>query len=141
MRKRLDVRRTHVDTLECVRENSASVRRERGGDAWCRGHTLSLAASLGTTVLSVAEESAHGPDIGSTGTGEASEQASELGVIDSIDHVEHGTPVDTILECIESTGRDAVGMGTTRGTDGILLGGVAEATVQCGPVLTVGDPS
>ena len=62
-------------------------------------------------------------------------------MVDSIDHVEHGTPANTILECIESTGVDAVGMGTTRGTDGILFGGVAEATVQFGPVLTVGDPS
>lgn len=32
-------------------------------------------------------------------------------------------------------------MGTTHGTDGILLGGVAEVTVQFGLVLTVGNPS
>ena len=32
-------------------------------------------------------------------------------------------------------------MGATRGRDGILLGGVAEATVCSGLVMTVGDPS
>ncbi|ERH08982.1 MAG: hypothetical protein J07HX64_00734 [halophilic archaeon J07HX64] len=58
----------------------------------------------------------------------------------ALDAVEHGTPVDAILECIESSGIDAVGMGT-RGTDGILFGGVAEATIRSTPVLTVADLS
>jgi len=121
-------------------------------------HTLSLAASLDATVhvLSVVDDSALGPDVRSTVSGEESEQAAsdavetvlaateDRGVGDAVGHVEHGSPVEAILDCIESNDVHAVGMGTTgrRGTDRILLGSVAEKTVRSAPVpvLTVAEP-
>jgi nucleotide-binding universal stress UspA family protein len=122
------------------------------------GHVLSLAASLGATVhvLSVVEDSTLGLDVRSTDSGTESERAAAdavdtvlaeaetRGVGDTVRHVEHGTPVEVILDCIESNGIHAVGMGTTgrRGTDRILLGSLAEKTVRSAPVpvMTVAEP-
>jgi len=123
-----------------------------GSDAATRAaeHTLSLAASLDATVhvLSVVDDAGLGPDVRSTITGEEHEQAATdaveavaseaeaRGVGNTVRHVEHGTPVEEILDCIESNDVHAVGMGTTgrRGTDRILLGSVAEKTVRSAPV-------
>lgn len=120
-------------------------------------HALSLAASLDATVhvLSVVHEAALGLDVRSTISGKESEQAATdaiktviseaetRGVTNTVRHIEHGTPVNEILDCIESYDIHAVGMGTTgrRGTDRILLGSVAEKTVRSAPVpvMTVAD--
>ncbi|WP_246983799.1 universal stress protein [Halorientalis marina] len=112
--------------------------------------TLSLAATLGATVhaISVVDDSALGPDVRSTKAGKENERAAtdavetvasaaeERGIEKVVSHVEHGAPVEAILDCIESNDVHAVGMGTTgrRGTDRILLGSVAEKTVRSAPV-------
>jgi nucleotide-binding universal stress UspA family protein len=121
-------------------------------------HVLDLAASLDATVhvLSVVDDAALGLDVRSTVSGEETEaaateavetvasKAESRGLADVVRHVEHGTPVEVILDCIESNDVHAVGMGTTgrRGTDRILLGSVAEKTVRSAPVpvLTVANP-
>jgi nucleotide-binding universal stress UspA family protein len=121
-------------------------------------HLCSLAAALGATVhvLSVVDDAALGPDVRSTITTEKNEAlareavdavaatADAHGVGDVVTHVEHGSPVETILEVVGANGVHLVGMGTTgrRGTDRILLGSVAERTVRIAPVpvITVADP-
>jgi nucleotide-binding universal stress UspA family protein len=112
-------------------------------------HLLELAAALDATVhvLSVVDDSALGPDVRSAVSGEENERAAADAVddvvsvaetrgVDTVGHVEHGTPIDVILDTIESNDVHAVGMGTTgrRGTDRILLGSVAEKTVRSAPV-------
>jgi nucleotide-binding universal stress UspA family protein len=131
-----------------------------GSDAATRAadHLLEFAAALDATVhvLSVVDDSALGPDVRSAVAGAASEQAATEavdtivsaaethGVTDVVRHVEHGRPAEVILDCIETNGVHAVGMGTTgrRGTDRILLGSVAEKTVRSAPVpvMTVAKP-
>jgi nucleotide-binding universal stress UspA family protein len=121
-------------------------------------HVLELAAGLDATVhvLSVVDDAALGLDVRSTIVEAESEQAAtdavervvsaaeERGVTNVVRHVEHGSPAEAILDCIESNDVHAVGMGTTgrRGTDRILLGSVAEKTVRSAPVpvLTVANP-
>lgn len=121
-------------------------------------HLVELAASLDATVhvLSVVDDSALGLDVRSTVSSKGSEQAATdaveavvseaetRGVADTVSHVERGTPVEKILDCIESNDIHVVGMGTTgrRGTDRILLGSVAEKTVRSAPVpvMTVAEP-
>ncbi|WP_327053636.1 universal stress protein [Halomicrococcus gelatinilyticus] len=121
-------------------------------------HLVELSASLDATVhvLSVVEDAGLGPDVRSTTSGQESERAANdavetvvseaetRGVDDIVRHVEHGTPVEEIRDCIESNDIHAVGMGTTgrRGTDRILLGSVAEETVRSAPVpvVTVAEP-
>ncbi|UPM44725.1 universal stress protein [Halocatena salina] len=121
-------------------------------------HLVELAASLDATVhvLSVVDDSALGPDIRSTISGQESEQAATdavdtvvseaetRGVANTVGYIEHGTPVEEILDCIESNDIHAVGMGTTgkRSTERILLGSVAEKTVRSVPVpvMTVAEP-
>ena len=120
-------------------------------------HGLSLAAALDATVhvLSVVDETSLGLDVRSTISGQEREQAatdavddlvSEAethGVSNSVRHVEHGSPIEVILDTIDSNGIHAVVMGTTgrRGSDRILLGSVAEKTVRSAPVpvITVGQ--
>ena len=122
------------------------------------GRVVEFAASLDATVhvLSVVDDAALGPDVRSTVFGQESERAaadavdtvvSEAeahGVADTVRHVEHGTPVEEILDCVASNDVHAVGMGTTgrRGTERILLGSVAEQTVRSAPVpvVTVANP-
>lgn len=121
-------------------------------------HLVRLAAALDATVhvLSVVDDSALGPDVRSTVAGKESEQAATdavetvvsdaeaHGVTDTVRHIEHGTPAEEILDCIESNDIHGVGMGTTgkRGTNRILLGSVAEKTVRSAPVpvMTVTKP-
>lgn len=71
-------------------------------------------------------------------------EAESRGVTDTVSHIVHGTPVEAILDAIESNDVHVVGTGTTgrRGTDRILLGSVAEKTVRSAPVpvMTVADP-
>jgi nucleotide-binding universal stress UspA family protein len=109
-----------------------------------------FAASLDATVhvLSVVDDTALGLDVRSTIYGTEHEEAAsdavetvvseanECGVSNVVRHLEHGTPVQMILDTIESNDIHAVGMGTTgrRGTDRILLGSVAEKTVRSAPV-------
>jgi nucleotide-binding universal stress UspA family protein len=118
-------------------------------------HGLCLAAALDATVhvLSVVDDTSLGPDVRSTISGEESEQAAteaaddliseaEIhGVANTVRHVEYGTPISEILDCIEANDIHVVVMGTTgrRGTDRILLGSVAEKTVRSArvPVITV----
>ena len=120
-------------------------------------HGLALAKALGARVhlLSVVDDTPLGADVRSTtvsgaGEGAAREAVEELaaaaaerGLDDAVEHVEHGRPVDAILDCIDAEGIDAVVMGTTgrRGTERVLLGSVAERTVRAAPVpvVTVGD--
>jgi len=122
-------------------------------------HLVELAAALDATVhvLSVVDDTALGLDVRSTGSGTESEEAATdavetvvsaaeaRGVTKTVRHIEHGTPVEVILDSIESNDVHAVGMGTTgrRGTDRILLGSVAEKTVRSAPVpvMTVADPN
>jgi nucleotide-binding universal stress UspA family protein len=131
-----------------------------GSDAATRAadHLLDLAASLDATVhvLSVVDDSALGLDVRSTASGKDSEaaatdavdavvsEAETRGVTNTVRHVEHGTPVEVILDSIDSNDVHVVGMGTTgrRGTDRILLGSVAEKTVRSAPVpvMTVAEP-
>ncbi|MDQ2055812.1 universal stress protein [Halobellus sp. H-GB7] len=119
-------------------------------------HGLSLAAALDATVhgLSVVDDTALGLDVRSAASEGENEQAaidavddllSEAethGVSNTVRHIEHGEPVEEILDCVESNDIDVVAMGTTgrRGTDRILLGSVAEKTVRSAPVpvITVG---
>lgn len=113
-------------------------------------HGLSLASSLGATVhvLSVVDDSALGPDVRSAASAQGSEQdateavediaseAAARSVESTVTHIEHGTPIEGILDCIQSNDIHAVVMGTTgrRGTDRILFGSVAEKTVRSVPV-------
>ncbi|WP_436925515.1 universal stress protein [Halosimplex amylolyticum] len=113
-------------------------------------HTLSVAAALDATVhvLSVVDDTALGLNLRSTTSGTESEQAAtdavatvvseaeSRGVSNTVRHVEHGTPVEEILDCIESNDVHAVGMGTKgrRGAERVLLGSVAEKTVRSAPV-------
>ena len=121
-------------------------------------HVLSLAASLDATVhvLSVVDDSVLGLDVRSTVSGEESErvateaveevvsQAEARGVTDTVGSVERGSPVEAILDYIDSNDVHVVGLGTTgrTGTDRILLGSVAEKTVRAAPVpvMTVAEP-
>ena len=113
-------------------------------------HAVELAASLDATVhaLSVVDDTALGVSVRSTATGAKSERAaadaveavvsaaSNHKVSETVSHVEHGTPIEEITDCIESNELHAVVMGTTgrRGTERILLGSVAEKTVRSAPV-------
>lgn len=120
-------------------------------------HGLSLAATLDASVhaLSVVDDTALGPDVRSL----ISEQERELTATEAIDsvvstatergvtnstHVEHGDPVETILDYVESNDLDAVVMGATgrTATERILLGSVAEKVLRSAPipVITVGRP-
>jgi nucleotide-binding universal stress UspA family protein len=117
-----------------------------------------LAVALDATVhvLSVVEDSTFGPDVRSTDSGRKAEQAAAntvetvvseaetRGVANTVRHIEHGSPVEEILDSIKSNDIHAVGMGTTgkRGTDRILLGSVAEKTVRSAPVpvMTITEP-
>ncbi len=127
-----------------------------GSDAATRaaGETLSLAASLDATVhvLSVVDDtildrsgsaSAESEQAATDAVDTVVSEAEARGVPETVGHVEHGTPADAILDCIESNDVHAVGMATTgrRGVDRILLGSVAEKTVRLAPVpvMTVGD--
>jgi nucleotide-binding universal stress UspA family protein len=111
---------------------------------------ISLAAALDATVhvLSVVEERSLGVDVRSTVSGEEREQAATdavddvvteaktRGIANTVRHIEHGTPLEKILDTIDSDDIDAAVMGTTgrRGTNRILLGSVAEKTVRSAPV-------
>ncbi|MBZ6496088.1 universal stress protein [Natrinema longum] len=113
-------------------------------------HGLSFAAALDATVhvLSVVDDTSLNLDVRSTVSGRNSEQAgtdavddlvSEAetrGVSNTVRHVEHGSPIEVILDTIESNEIHAVVMGTTgrRGSDRILLGSVAEKTARSAPV-------
>ena len=119
-------------------------------------HGLSLGAALDATVhvLSVTDDTAVGPNVRSTITEKENEQtaadvvddliseAEIAGITNTVRHIEHETPVEGILDCIDSNDTHAVVMGTTgrRGTDRILLGSIAEKTVHSAPVpaITVG---
>lgn len=121
-------------------------------------HGLSLAESLDATVhvLSVVEDTAFGADVQSVISGQDIEEAAQAAVDDiaseadrrevaeTVTHIDTGNTVETILQYIDANDVHAVVMGATgrRGTDGILLGSVAEKTVRSAPVpvLTVGTP-
>ncbi|QCC49008.1 universal stress protein [Halobellus limi] len=126
------------------------------GAAHAAEYGLALAAALDATVhvLSVVDETSLGPDVRSTISGREREQAATdavddvaseaetRGVSNAVRHVEHGSPIEVLLDTVESNGIHAVVMGTTgrRGSDRILLGSVAEKTVRSAPVpvITVG---
>ena len=153
----LTVRMQPDETLEFPYENILIPTDGSAAATHAAEHALSLAASLDATVhvLSVVDEAALGLDVRSTISGKESEEAATdavetvvseaetRGVTNTVRHIEHGTPVKEILDCIESYDIHAVGMGTTgrRGTDRILLGSVAEKTVRSAPVpvMTVAD--
>jgi len=119
-------------------------------------HGLTLAAALDATVhaLSVVDDASLDLDVRSTISGGEREQAATdavdeiaseaetRGVSNTVRHVERGSPIELILETVESNDVHAVVMGTTgrRGSDRILLGSVAEKTVRSAPVpvITVG---
>jgi nucleotide-binding universal stress UspA family protein len=121
-------------------------------------YLVEFAAALDATVhvLSVVEGSTPGPDLRATGSEAENERAATdavetvvaaaetRGVTDIVRHVEHGSPVEEILDSIESNDVHVLGMGTTgrRGTERILLGSVAEKTVRSAPVpvMTVAEP-
>jgi len=120
-------------------------------------HVVAFAAALDATVhaLSVIDDSAFGgldSSPADTDSEVAAENAVEsvvamaesAGVPETVEHVEHGSPVEVLLDTVEAEDLQAVGMGTTgrRGTDRILLGSVAEKTVRSAPVpvMTVADP-
>jgi nucleotide-binding universal stress UspA family protein len=112
-------------------------------------HGLALAAALGATVhlLSVVDDPPLGADVRSLIVDEAVESVSRGAVadlaetaaeydVDVVSHVDHGTPVATVLDRVDADDCHAVVMGTTgrRGTDRVLLGSVAEKTVRSSPV-------
>jgi nucleotide-binding universal stress UspA family protein len=146
----LTVRMQPDETLEFPYENILLPTDGSAAATHAAGHLLSLAASLDATVhvLSVVDDAALGPDVRSTVSATETEQAATdavdavvseaeaRGVADTTRHIEHGTPLEEILDCIESNDIHAVGMGTTgrRGTDRILLGSIAEKTVRSAPV-------
>jgi nucleotide-binding universal stress UspA family protein len=90
-------------------------------------HGLSLAAALDATVyvLSVVDGTSLGLDVRSTISGREREQAATdavddivseaetRGVSNTVRHVEHGSPIELILETIESNDIHAVVTGTT----------------------------
>lgn len=126
--------------------------------AHAANYGLSIAESLDATVhvLSVVDETLLELGLGSIVSGLDSEQAATdaindivseaeaRGISNVVTHIERGTPIDGILDTIESTAIHAVVMGTTgqRGTERILLGSVAEKTVRSAPVpvMTVAHP-
>jgi nucleotide-binding universal stress UspA family protein len=146
----LTVRMQPDETLEFPYENVLVPTDGSAAATHAAEHTLSFAASLDATVhvLSVVDDAALGADVRSTVAGTESEDAAteavetvvaaaeSRGVPDVVRHVEHGTPAEAILDCIDANDIHAVGMGTTgrRGTDRILLGSVAETTVRSAPV-------
>jgi nucleotide-binding universal stress UspA family protein len=146
----LTVRMQPDETLEFPYENILLPTDGSAAATHAAGYLLSLAASLDATVhvLSVVDDAALGPDVRSTVSATETEQAATdavdavvseaeaRGVADTTRHIEHGTPLEEILDCIESNDIHAVGMGTTgrRGTDRILLGSIAEKTVRSAPV-------
>lgn len=121
-------------------------------------HHLSLAAALDATihVLSVVDDTDLGVDVRSAISQQESEKAATdavddivslaetHGITETVTQIEHGTPVEAILDYIQSEDVHAVVMGTTgrRGTDRILSGSVAEKTVRSAPVpvVTVAAP-
>ncbi|MDG5775138.1 universal stress protein [Haloarculaceae archaeon H-GB1-1] len=127
------------------------------GAAHAAEYGLSLAAALDATVhvLSVVDDTSLGLDVRSMISGHEREQVSTdavddvvseaetRGVSNTVRHVEHGSPIELILETIDSNDIHAVVMGTSgrRGSDRILLGSVAEKTVRSAPVpvITVGQ--
>ncbi|UIO98656.1 universal stress protein [Halobaculum sp. CBA1158] len=129
-----------------------------GSDGAARGerHGVSLAATLDATLHAVSIVDDDGLAAGvRAALADAGDEIAEAAVEDLVDdaeaagvetrrHVGHGTPVEGIVEYVESNDVDAVVMGTTgrRNTDRILLGSVAEQTVRTAPVpvITVGDP-
>jgi len=154
----LSVRMQPDETLEFPYGNILVPTDGSSAATYAADHLVELAASLDATVhaLSVVDDSALGPDVRSTISGTESERAAtdavdavvesaeSRGVTNTVRHVEHGTPVEEILDCVESNDIHLVGMGTTgrRGTDRILLGSVAEKTVRSAPVpvMTVAEP-
>lgn len=154
----LTVRMQPDETLVFPYENILIPTDGSSAATYAADHLVELAASLDATVhvLSVVDDSALRPDVRSTVSGQESERAATdavetivseaetRGVANTVRHIEHGTPVEEILDCIESNDIHAVGMGTTgrRGTDRILLGSVAEKTVRSAPVpvMTVAEP-
>jgi len=126
------------------------------GAAHAAEHGLELGAALDATVhaLSVVDDTALGPDVRSTGAGEAAAREATADVVaaaeaydtvDVVEHVEHGAPVEGVLACVEANDIDAVILGTTgrRGTERVLLGSVAEKAVRSVPVpvITVREPT
>lgn len=130
-----------------------------GSDSAARAgeHGLSLAGTVDATahLLAVVADRSLGPDVRSLVSRQEREQAGADAVdalaadpaasgVDTVRHVEHGRPIEVILDTIESYDIDVVVMGTTgrRGTDRILLGSVAEKTVRSSPVpvLTLAAP-
>ena len=117
---------------------------------------LSFADALDATVhvVSAVEDDSQVLDV-LDGTADANSEKAAADAVDEVAaaaagrglttarHVEHGPPVEVLLDCIERENVDAVVMGTTgrRGTDRILLGSVTEKTVRSAPipVLTVRD--
>jgi len=154
----LTVRMQPDETLVFPYENLLVPTDGSTAATYAADHLVELAASLDATVhvLSVVDDVALGLDVGSTGSGKESEEAATdavetvvskaeaRGVTNTVGHIEHGTPVEVILDSIESNAIHAVGMGTTgrRGTDRILLGSVAEKTVRSAPVpvMTIAEP-
>jgi nucleotide-binding universal stress UspA family protein len=113
-------------------------------------HGLSLASALDATVhvLSVVDDTSLGLDIRSAISGQKTEQAATdavddlvstaetRGVSNTVSYVEHGSPIEVILDTIDANDIHAVVMGTTQGPgdSSVLLGSVAEKTVRSAPV-------
>ena len=153
----LTVRMQPDETLVFPYENILVPTDGSSAATYAANHLLDLAASLDATVhaLSVVDDSSLGLDVRSTVSGKENEEAAteaienvvseaeSRGVTNTVTHVKHGSPVEEILDCIESNDIHVVGMGTTgkRGTDRILLGSVAEKTVRSAsvPVMTVAE--
>ena len=111
-----------------------------------------MAEAVGATVhvLAVVDDSTLGIDVRSAMAETAGEDAAREAVenvvlaaesrdIDVVEHVEHGSAHEEILDCVAESDAHAVVMGTTgkRGVDRILLGSVAEKTVRTSPVPVV----
>ncbi|WP_276301200.1 universal stress protein [Halorussus lipolyticus] len=145
----LTVRMQPDETLKFPYENVLIPTDGSGASTHAATHLVEFAAALDATVhvLSVVDDTTLGADIRST-SGKENEQAAtdavetviseaeSRGVTNTVRHVEHGTPVEEILDYIDANDIQVVGMGTTgrRGTDRILLGSVAEKTVRSAPV-------
>ncbi|MFC7135374.1 MULTISPECIES: universal stress protein [Salinibaculum] len=153
----LTVRMQSDEQLAFPYENLLIPTDGSAGASRAAAHGLSLAGSLDATVhaLSVVDAVSLGLDVRSAISAQKQEEtansavedliadAETHGVTETVRHIAHGKPIESILETIESNDIDAVVMGTTgrRGTDRILLGSVAEKTVRSAPVpvMTIGS--
>ncbi|WP_231188725.1 universal stress protein [Haladaptatus sp. DYF46] len=140
--------RTQPDeTLKFPYENNPIPTDGRSVATYAADHLVELAVALDATVhvLSVVDDNTLGADIGSTISGKENEEAAidavetvvseaeTRGVATITRHIEYGTPVEEILDCIESNDIHAVGMEATERQVQIVFCSAVTLKRQCAP--------